>query len=119
MVIPTSQGQQSSVGLRLILVHGWLFTISSLRIKSAEVRARVQIFQRECYDVLAQHFLGESRPALSQSAEYERLSIGLAHEARMIFGRRAGAQVWQSRGLLMTPAMDEAFRQLDLFDRAA
>ena len=29
MVIPTSQGQQSSVGLRLILVHGWLFTISS------------------------------------------------------------------------------------------
>lgn len=117
MLIPTPSGPQKSVGLRLTLLHGWLFTISSLRIKSGEIRQKVQLFQRECYDVLARQFLGGNQPIAIYSAEYERRSIGLAHEARLIYGRRAGAEVWELRGLPVTPAMDEAFRQLELFDR--
>jgi hypothetical protein len=118
MRIPSKRGGlQKSVCLPLDLVHGWFFRIESDRIKKEAVREKVLVFQRECYDVLAAHFRGERDIALPNSVEYERLSIGLAHEARLIFGRRAGAQVWKIRGLPTVPAMDDAFRQLELFDR--
>jgi hypothetical protein len=118
MAIPSGRGQQESVGLRLDLLHGWLFTISALRIKSAEIRARVILFQRECYEVLAEHFLGQ-KITNRQSASYERRSIDMVREARILFGYRAGAQTWRERGLPIVPGMAETFRQLELFDRSS
>src|SRR5699024_10856984 len=41
MATPSVRGHQDGVGLRLDLVHGWLFTISALRIKSREIRDKV------------------------------------------------------------------------------
>src|ERR1700752_1041506 len=84
MVIPTPRGPQNSVGLRLDLVSGWLFTISSMRIKSGEIRERIQLFQRECYDVLSQHFLGRHIQPKQQSNSYERSSVRMVNEARLI-----------------------------------
>lgn len=107
-------GPQDVVCLPLDLIHGWFFTLSSLRIKDADLRQRVQLFQTECYDVLYKHFSGQSP---SQSPGYERRSIELVHEARLLFGRRAAAQVWRSRQLPLVPEMDDAFRQLDLFEQ--
>lgn len=107
-------GPQDTICLPLDLIHGWFFTLSSLRIKDAELRARVQLFQRECYDVLYRHFSGQ---AIIQSPGYERRSIEMVHEARLLFGRRAAAQVWRKRQLPVVPEMDDAFRQLDLFDQ--
>ncbi len=46
MIIPTQQGPQNSIGLRLKLIAGWLFTISSLRITNTAVRAKIELFQR-------------------------------------------------------------------------
>jgi hypothetical protein len=117
MLIPTPQGPQNSVGLRLSFVPGWLFTISTMRIKSAEIRERVQLFQRECFDVLWEHFSGERKQEHGQSTEYERLSVSLVNEARLTFGIRAAAQIWEQRGLPRVPAMAELFKQGDLFDR--
>ncbi len=119
MAIPSKGGgQQQSVCLPLDLVHGWFFRIDSGRIKDQSIRERVLLYQRECYDVLAQHFLSGKQIA-TRSLEEIRLGIGLCQEARLIFGRRASAQLWRSRGLPMEPAMEEMFRQLDLFDNGA
>jgi hypothetical protein len=117
MLIPTPQGPQNSVGIRLNLVPGWLFTISTLRIKSAQIRASVQLFQRECFDVLWEHFSGQRQPEHAPTNEYERLSVALVNEARLTFGIRAAAQIWEQRGLPRVPAMAELFKQGDLFDR--
>lgn len=112
--IPSKKGLQDTVCLPLDLIHGWFFTLSSLRIQDPQLRARVLLFQRECYDVLYKHFSGQS---LFQSPGYERRSIEMVHEARLLFGRRAAAQVWRVRQMPVVPEMDDAFRQLDLFDK--
>lgn len=121
MAIPSKGrgGPQETVCLPLDLVHGWFFRIDSARIKDDAVRNKVLLYQRECYDVLAAHFLKSRTVTSPQSAEQIRFSIGLCQEARLIFGRRASAQLWRSQGLPMEPAMEEMFRQLDLFDDAA
>lgn len=114
MVIPTSTGPQSTVGLRLNLVPGWLFSISSPRIKDPATRRTVELFQHECFEVLWEHFSGKQR-VLSISRRW----IDLIHETRMLFGRRAAVQLWRVLGLPEVPAMQEAFRQLELFDKRA
>jgi hypothetical protein len=48
--------QRELVCLPLDMVHGWLFTIDSAKIKDEAVRAKVQLYQRECYRVLFEHF---------------------------------------------------------------
>lgn len=116
--IPSKKGPQDTACLPLDLIHGWFFKIESGRIKDQDVRHKVLLYQRECYDVLAAHFLNSRAIASPRSAEQIRLSIGLCQEARLIFGRRASAQLWRSQGLPMEPAMEEMFRQLDLFDSA-
>lgn len=112
-------GPQETVCLPLDLLHGWFFRIDSGRVRDETIRNKVLLYQRECYDVLAAHFLKGQIVAVPQSAEQIRLTIGLCQEARLTFGRRASAQLWRSRGLPMEPAMEEMFRQLDLFDDAA
>lgn len=115
-LIPSTRGgSQRAVVLRLDLVHGWLLTINSARIKSGEVRAKVQLFQRECYQVLWRHFSGQ--PTAIPSPSQESRSIRLIHEARLTYGTRAAAQLWKLRGLPEVPAMEGALAQGDLFDK--
>ena len=45
------------------------------------------------------------------------LGLRLCNESRQIHGNRAADQLWIKLGLPRVPAMDEAFRQGDLFDQ--
>lgn len=109
---PRGGGKQEVLGLRLDLLPGWLFTISALRIKGAQIRERIILYQRECYGVLAEHFLGlRAGPTVAQQS----LAVRMAHEARLLYGKRAGAEVWIAQGLPKTPAMTDPLEQDDLF----
>ena len=50
-------GPQEYVCLTLKKVAGWLFTIHSTQIKNPDVRAKVLVFEEECYEVLDNHFI--------------------------------------------------------------
>lgn len=114
--IPSARGgSQMAVGLRLDLIHGWLLTISTNHIKDGTLRAKVLLFQRECYQVLWRHFSGP--PIVLTSPNQESRSIRMIHEARLAFGTRAAAQLWKLRGLPEVPAMEHALAQGDLFDK--
>lgn len=115
-------GDQECVAIRLDLINGWLFTIDSSRIASDEVRQRVQTYQRECYQVLNDHFTGKrtvpltiEEDDLDQSPSMnERRS--LVAEARQTFGVLAARQLWAQQQLPMVPAMMAANRNdMDLF----
>lgn len=113
--IPSERGgNQQAIGLRLDLIHGWLLKISANRIKDETLRARVILFQRECYQVLWQHF---TRLTATPSPAQESRSIRMIHEARLTYGTRAAAQLWKLRGLPEVPAMEGALAQGDLFDK--
>lgn len=116
MAIPSGGGMQETVGLDLDLLPGWLFRISSLRIKNDAIRAKIEIFQRECYAVLAKHFLRNSRDDDRYTHRQEMRSIHMVNAALRIGGPRAGLQVWRARGLPEVPALGDADRQGDLFD---
>ena len=62
MATPSSGGEQQTLLLALDKLNGWLFGISTARIKDPERRERLLQYQRECFDVLAAHF-GATRPA--------------------------------------------------------
>jgi P22_AR N-terminal domain len=118
MAIPFGRGGlQDQVCLRLDLVHGWLFTIDSTRVHIS-LRERVQLYQRECYEVLFKHFSGDSEKLYHQQHESESLRLRKIDEIRLIFGNRAAAQAWKELGLLWVPAMDEMLTQPTLFDWA-
>jgi P22_AR N-terminal domain len=119
MKIPFAEGgPQEMLCLRLDLVHGWLFTIDSGRIKDTAVRSKVQVYQRECYGVLYSHFSGERDKLKREANETESLSLRLVSECRHIWGNRSAAELWERRGLPTVPAMDAVFRQNDLFEHA-
>jgi hypothetical protein len=112
-------GPQEYVCLTLKRVAGWLFTIKTNMIKSPGVRAKVLMFQEECYDVLDQHFRGgESERVIDHEPEPENLkdlsiSLRLVSEARQLWGNKAAAELWLQRKLPKVPAMDE---MIDLFN---
>ena len=54
--VPFPNGPQNSLCLHLDYLNGWMFKIQSARIVDADLRAKVQAFQRECYRVLNAHF---------------------------------------------------------------
>lgn len=120
MVIMTTPfgrgGTQDAVCLRLDLVNGWLFTIDSNRIKDESVRARVVEYQRECYGVLADHFLGKSevRP-IEEPEQPEGSRVRMVSETRQTFGVKAAGQLWFKLGLPIVPAMLEGQEQKDFF----
>lgn len=57
--IPSSGGDQEAVCLRLHLVPGWLSGVDANRVKP-DLRDKVILYQRECYDVLAVQALAQS-----------------------------------------------------------
>lgn len=62
MQTPSSGGEQQTLLLALDKLNGWLFGISTARIRDPERRARLLQYQRECFDVLAAHFGASARP---------------------------------------------------------
>jgi hypothetical protein len=88
------------------------------RRRDAHVRELVQIYQRECYQVLYSHFSGERDKLMREANEAESLSLRLVMECRHVWGNRSAAELWEKRGLPKVPAMDAVFRQRDLFEGA-
>lgn len=84
-------------------------------MKSPELREKVQAFQRECYRVLNRHFSGDTQ-RLREENDLRSLNLRLCQEARHIHGNRAADQLWAKLGLPRVPAMEEAFRQRELFE---
>lgn len=131
MVIMTTPfgrgGAQDAVCLKLELVNGWLFTIDTSRIKDETVRDKVIVYQRDCYGVLAKHFLGKSSglsPAKSGDIiddphENESVKLRMINESRQVFGAQAAAQLWFRLGLPIVPAMQHDPRQLSFIDYSA
>lgn len=102
-------GDQQCVCIKLDLVNGWLFTIDSSRIKDEGVRERVIIYQRECYQVLHEHFSGKKRSAEIDGEPDDAASINerrsLVAEARQTFGTQAARELWFNQRLPITPSM--------------
>lgn len=112
MRIPFGRGgAQDTLCIKLELVNGWLFGIDSSRIKDEAVRERVILYQRECYQVLHDHFAGKRQPLTASDdiepdmspSMNERRS--LVAEARQTFGAQAARELWFNQGLPITPAM--------------
>jgi hypothetical protein len=54
--IPSAGGDQETVCLPLHLIPGWLMGVETNRVAD-HIREKIIRYQRECYDVLAAHFL--------------------------------------------------------------
>ncbi|MCK9916267.1 phage antirepressor N-terminal domain-containing protein [Microbacteriaceae bacterium K1510] len=117
ITIPSGKGgPQQYACLQLRLLPGWLFKID-VRRADERLRERILVYQDECYDVLYRHFSGQA--AVIQSPGYERRSIEMVKQARLLCGRKAGAEIWIARGLPMVPEIQNVFKQLGLFDNQA
>lgn len=123
IVMPSPGGAQETVCLKLEMVNGWLFKIDSRRVQSEEGRQKLIVYQRECYQVLFDHFYGKRTKVAPQIAdepqENETLNLRKVTECRHVFGNQAAAQLWMKLGLDMVPAMLHDPRQITLFDYAA
>lgn len=123
MKVPFGRGgAQDMLCIKLELVNGWLFGIDSGRIKDEAVRERVILYQRECYQVLHDHFSGKRKvvPEIDGDELDQVPSMNerrsLVAEARQTFGILAARQLWALQQLPMVPAMMAANRNdMDLF----
>lgn len=123
MHTPSGLGSgQAQLCLKMEMVNGWLFSVAIDRITNPEVRERVLLYKRECYEVLFKHFykggLTENEPI-----GYEpdlTLPVGerrkLVTEARQSYGTAVSRALWFKLGLPTVPEMsvDEAAHP-DLF----
>jgi hypothetical protein len=86
-------GKREMVCLPLDYLNGWLFGVSTMRIKDDEVRERLIRYQDECYGVLAQAFATRQMPSsptmstLIQVREMGRAIMQMAEE-QLEFERR-------------------------------
>lgn len=116
MAMPFGPGNgQPMICLRMNLIHGWLLTINSTQVR-AELRGVVEMYQRECYDVLYAHFSGDRDRLLKEANETMSLNLRLCTECRHIHGNFAAAQLWDKLHMPKVPAMDQVLRQRNLFD---
>ena len=76
----------------------------------------MQMYQRECYEVLFKHFSGEREKLLHQEQESESLRVRMVSECRQTFGQREAQQLWKKLGLPELPAMADSFAQRNLLD---
>lgn len=118
-------GSQECVCLKIDRVNGWLFGISSPQIKDDAVREKVQLYQRECFQVLHDHFTGKAgkRHDEIEGEPDDELTINdrraLVTEARQTFGQIAGREVWFKMKLPIVPSMLKPEGQAELFSYSA
>jgi hypothetical protein len=75
-------GPQEMICLPLDYLNGWLFGINANRVKE-EIREKLLTYQRECYRVLADHFIAPApSPASSVLAQVEAMGLAIATMAR-------------------------------------
>lgn len=85
MDLPSNGGDQQTVCLPLDKLNGWLFGVTASRTRP-EIRERLIQYQRECFDVLAGHFMPQ---ALTQAAQNKLLQTAVLN------GVTAGTMVQQ------------------------
>lgn len=122
MAFPSPGGTQDTFCLRLDMLNGWLFGIDDSRVATADIREKVLAYKRECYAVLARHFLGETAPhggALPDDGMRQEAARKLVTEARHSFSDLAARQLWFKLGLPTVPAMHAAPYQPSLFTYTA
>lgn len=121
--MPSPGGVQETTCLKFEMVNGWLFKIDPRRVKDDEARAKLITYQRECHQVLFEHFYGKRQKAMpvldDEPQENEGVKIRLVNESRQVFGTQAAAQLWFKLGLPTVPAMLHDPRQITLFDYSA
>ena len=72
--IPSTGGEQEMICLPFGMLNGWLFGVDVNRVKAA-LRDKLMDYQRECFDVLFQHFMPRMEAAMQASAiDYTRIS---------------------------------------------
>lgn len=59
---PSNGGIQEMLMLPIKYLNGWLFGVDANRVKP-EIKERLLDYQRECFDVLAKHFMPPTPPA--------------------------------------------------------
>lgn len=78
----TSGGNPNVLALPLDYINGWLFGINASRVKE-EIREKLITYQRECYRVLADHFVTSAPSAPSSVlAQVEAMGLAIATMAR-------------------------------------
>lgn len=112
-VFPSAGGMQDTFCLRLDLVNGWLFTIDESRVKDDETRQRVLAYKRECYRVLAAHFLGQGETSRPDAADSLTCRRQLVAEARQTFGNKSARELWFALDLPIVPSMQAPAGQSD------
>lgn len=80
MTTPSAGGEQQTSCIPLKMLNGWLFGIDANRVKPA-LRDKVIAYQRECFDVLAQHF-GLGQPAIQTLSPAQRRELQNAVSAK-------------------------------------
>lgn len=95
MVMMTTTGSDGKsyemVCLPLDYLNGWLFKLTPSLFTSKEVREKVIRYQRECFRVLAEHFLGKaSAEAAVSAAVMERARRYELNDRRDILKRIGG-----------------------------
>ncbi|EFO33904.1 phage antirepressor protein [Roseibium sp. TrichSKD4] len=120
MQVPFGRGgEQKTLCLKLELINGWLFTVDSNRIKDEHVRERVLTYQRECYAVLAEHFLQGSKPErepVQVSGVPNSVRVRMVAETRRSFGCKQAQELWFKLNLPVVPSMHGSPDHADLFD---
>jgi len=96
---PQGGGRQEMVCLPLKFLNGWLFGISASRVKES-VREQLIIYQRECYEVLADAFLGPGIREVAVSST--EISLYQVREMGMAIVRMAEEQIEFERRLTTT-----------------
>lgn len=97
---------RDQVALPLKYLNGWLFGVNVNRIKP-ELKERLIQYKRDCYEVLANHFLKKSHTVVTSSRDVLELPedaerwINLLREARCSRGRRYAARLWDASPLAM------------------
>lgn len=72
--------EREVVALPLDKLNGWLFGVSVNRVKP-ELREKLISYQRECFEVLARHFMPAQRPH-NPAIDYDRISPAQAQDLK-------------------------------------
>lgn len=95
VVVMTTVGedgkQREMLCLPLSMLNGWLFGVDVNRVRE-EIRPKLIRYQRECFEVLAQHFMPAQRPH-NPAIDYDRISPAQAQDLKELVHSIAESKV--------------------------
>lgn len=80
--MPGDDQRREVLCLPLTMLNGWLFGVDVNRV-NPELRDKLMVYQRECFDVLARHFMPAQRPH-NPAIDYDRISPAQAQDLKEI-----------------------------------